>query len=34
MKTLPSADKLVELALLLDTSIDYLVGLTDDPGRH
>ena len=34
MKTLPSADKLAELADFLDCSIDYLVGRSDDPTRH
>jgi transcriptional regulator with XRE-family HTH domain len=34
MKTVPSADKLVELALLLETSLDYLVGRTDNPDSH
>ncbi len=33
-KTLPSADKLVELADLLDCSIDYLVGRSEDPKRR
>ena len=31
MKTLPSADKLVELADYFGVSIDYLVGRTDKP---
>ena len=30
-KALPSADKLVELADVLDVSLDYLVGRSDDP---
>ena len=30
-KTVPSADKLVELALLLNTSIDYLCDLSEEP---
>ena len=34
MKTLPSADKLVELADLLDCSLDYLCGRSDDPTRR
>jgi len=32
-KAVPSADKLVELAEVLDCSIDYLCGLSDDPSR-
>jgi len=28
-KTLPSADTLIKLANFLDTSVDYLLGLTD-----
>lgn len=31
MKTIPSADKLFDLAEMLDVSIDYLVGRTDKP---
>jgi transcriptional regulator with XRE-family HTH domain len=31
MKTVPSADKLVELADALGCSIDYLVGRSNDP---
>jgi len=31
MKTLPSADKLSELADVLGCSIDYLVGRSDEP---
>ena len=34
MKTLPSADKMVELADYFDVSLDYLVGRSDDPARH
>jgi len=30
-KTVPSSDKLVDLAILLNVSIDYLVGRTDVP---
>lgn len=30
-KNLPSADKLIKLAKYLDTSTDYLLGLTNDP---
>ncbi|MEV2369610.1 helix-turn-helix transcriptional regulator [Paenibacillus larvae] len=33
-KTIPSADKLVELADYFDVSLDYLVGRSDDPRRH
>ena len=33
-KTVPSADKLVELADLLECSVDYLVGRSDDPQRR
>jgi len=33
-KTVPSADKLVELADYFGVSLDYLVGRTDDPGSH
>ena len=33
-KTVPSADKLVELADLLECSLDYLVGRSDDPKRR
>lgn len=29
--TIPTSDKLLELAILLDVSIDYLVGRTDKP---
>ena len=34
MKTLPSADKLAELADFFDVSLDYLVGRSDSPERH
>ena len=34
MKTIPSADKLLELADYFDVSLDYLVGRSDDPTRH
>jgi transcriptional regulator with XRE-family HTH domain len=30
----PNIATLKELALIFDTSIDYLVGFTDDPQRH
>ncbi|GHV34574.1 transcriptional regulator [Synergistales bacterium] len=33
-KTLPSADKLIELADYFDVPIDYLVGRSDDPVRR
>ena len=34
MKTLPSADKLAELADYFDVSLDYLVGRSDEPTRR
>ena len=34
MKTIPSSDKLVELADYFDVSLDYLVGRSDNPERH
>ena len=34
MKTIPSSDKLLELADYFDVSLDYLVGRSDDPTRH
>jgi transcriptional regulator with XRE-family HTH domain len=33
-KTVPSADKLVELADYFVVSLDYLVGRSDDPERR
>ena len=33
-KTIPTADKLLELADYFDVSLDYLVGRSDDPTIH
>lgn len=33
-KTIPSTEKLIELADFFDVSIDYLVGRSEDPTRH
>lgn len=33
-KTIPSTEKLIALADLLEVSLDYLVGRSDDPSRH
>lgn len=33
-RTIPSATVLVALADYFDVSLDYLVGRSDDPGRH
>ena len=30
-QSMPSVDTLAHIAVVMDTSIDYLVGLTDDP---
>lgn len=32
--TMPSIGTLAQIAMVCDTSIDYLVGLTDDPEPH
>lgn len=33
-KTIPSTEKLIELADYFNVSLDYLVGRSDDPTRH